>query len=557
MLRSGKIRAEAPEKRSRRRQNEDTMSDDDITGDTLEATLTVSHDGMSEEVTVDQTDPRMRTMVRGLKEATEELRRHKERLEEKEAELTRARSEQIRRETRNPEWEDINNRASEAERMAAEMRYRAEELQQQNEELRRRAMTTEHRIPHGGNSFMDLAQMKVMQPDFEFSGKPNECVSEFIFSVESYKSDYGLGDADMIRLMGRLLKGSAAMWYRSEKKHTRLADILKGLRLYFEPDIDHRSVKIHLEERKQSGNESAKDYAEYIRRQALQGNLTENEMIKYFIRGSFQSLRAHLETKHYDSLNEAVQEAMIFEKKEKRFLKSVMRYDTDIKDLQNKFDNFKAEITGSVYSMADTNQAKQNKGNGDEVMQKLHSIESRMSGQQQQTTQPTAAQQPDMNTLLEAIKDIKTPQTQTPKQETNNMDCIVNPILQELKNMNNAWRYNPQYNNTQQMPSNYSMQTQEQKTSQNNRPRRDPATSKCYNCDQIGHFARNCTVQKPTQVSEAGQNRNNGPLLCNYCPIRGHATEDCRWKKRGHLPPRCDNCRRWGHIASACRQPKN
>ena len=45
--------------------------------------------------------------------------------------------------------------------------------------------------------------------------------------------------------------------------------------------------------------------------------------------------------------------------------------------------------------------------------------------------------------------------------------------------------------------------------------------------------------------------------VCGYYPIRGHTTDECRWKKRGQTPPQCENCNIWGHIISTCRQTKN
>ena len=53
----------------------------------------------------------------------------------------------------------------------------------------------------------------------------------------------------------------------------------------------------------------------------------------------------------------------------------------------------------------------------------------------------------------------------------------------------------------------------------------DKKQIKCFNCEEIGHIARNCPAKN------RAPNRNNSsqriPIQCDYCKALGHALEKC------------------------------
>ena len=76
----------------------------------------------------------------------------------------------------------------------------------------------------------------------------------------------------------------------------------------------------------------------------------------------------------------------------------------------------------------------------------------------------------------------------------------------------------------------------------------DGAKSKCTNCDQLGHSARECSEEKVE--------REKHVIQCANCNNDGHRARDCteprKSGKRG-----CKNCGVDGHIAKECPEPRN
>jgi hypothetical protein len=48
----------------------------------------------------------------------------------------------------------------------------------------------------------------------------------------------------------------------------------------------------------------------------------------------------------------------------------------------------------------------------------------------------------------------------------------------------------------------------------------------CFNCTEIGHIARNCTLEKPK--SERSKARSKEPFVCYKCGDEGHMARECR-----------------------------
>ena len=51
---------------------------------------------------------------------------------------------------------------------------------------------------------------------------------------------------------------------------------------------------------------------------------------------------------------------------------------------------------------------------------------------------------------------------------------------------------------------------------------------KCFNCQKIGHIAKDCKSEK-------------APLRCYNCQTEGHYAKDCK------NPTKCSNCQKEGH----------
>ena len=101
----------------------------------------------------------------------------------------------------------------------------------------------------------------------------------------------------------------------------------------------------------------------------------------------------------------------------------------------------------------------------------------------------------------------------------------------------------------------------------------DKKLIKCYNCEKVGHVAKDC------RATRQGGVKSNMAITCHNCGIMGHKIKDCRvricsfYKRKGHLEENCwsrqqgtvnrehvnmewkvkfYNCNKFRHLARSC-----
>lgn len=75
--------------------------------------------------------------------------------------------------------------------------------------------------------------------------------------------------------------------------------------------------------------------------------------------------------------------------------------------------------------------------------------------------------------------------------------------------------------------------------------RQNTEQQKCFNCNQTGHFSKNCPNKRVQQQSTA--------LKCYNCGKEGHMSKNCQQK----AAEKCQICGRTNHTALDCRQIRN
>jgi hypothetical protein len=78
-------------------------------------------------------------------------------------------------------------------------------------------------------------------------------------------------------------------------------------------------------------------------------------------------------------------------------------------------------------------------------------------------------------------------------------------------------------------------------------------TIRCFNCDEVGHIARNCpneVIKSCTRCNEPGHDDTNCPnVKCFKCNRIGHRSYEC---KASRDIEKCINCKNVGHTAEDC-----
>jgi len=74
--------------------------------------------------------------------------------------------------------------------------------------------------------------------------------------------------------------------------------------------------------------------------------------------------------------------------------------------------------------------------------------------------------------------------------------------------------------------------------------------SNCFNCQQPGHLSRDCTEPRKSGGGGGGDNK------CYNCQQTGHMSRDCP-EPRSQGDNKCFNCQKTGHMSRECPEPRS
>jgi len=87
-------------------------------------------------------------------------------------------------------------------------------------------------------------------------------------------------------------------------------------------------------------------------------------------------------------------------------------------------------------------------------------------------------------------------------------------------------------------------------------PNRDRKPIKCYNCDKLGHMAKDCRAPRKTYVPN-NRSQQVGQKHCSHCNMNNHSLEECHWAQNNMPCPYCTKCQKKGHFTDKCKQASN
>ncbi|KAI8389286.1 hypothetical protein BD560DRAFT_75687 [Blakeslea trispora] len=75
---------------------------------------------------------------------------------------------------------------------------------------------------------------------------------------------------------------------------------------------------------------------------------------------------------------------------------------------------------------------------------------------------------------------------------------------------------------------------------------------RCFNCQQFGHIAKDCTNEPQPRSKPSFRPRNHRSIICNHCGGLNHFAKDCQASDI-----LCYSCQKHGHIARDCPLTKS